>query len=112
MFNIGSQEVLVILLLVFVLFGPRHIPDVAHALGKGLGDLRRALQGIEDAGRRFEGETPRAGDAVPVPRTPSLLPPGLGGAGDREAPSPGREEEIQAAGPPSARPDSDSGEHA
>ncbi len=59
MFNIGSQELLVVLLLVFLLFGPRHIPEVAHALGKGLGDLRRAIQGIEDNVKRAGGDLPR-----------------------------------------------------
>jgi TatA/E family protein of Tat protein translocase len=58
-FNVGSQELLVVLLLVFLLFGPRHIPEVAHALGKGLGDLRRAIQGIEDNVRRAGGDLPR-----------------------------------------------------
>jgi TatA/E family protein of Tat protein translocase len=58
-FNVGSQELLVVLLLVFLLFGPRHIPEVAHALGKGLGDLRRAIQGVEDNVRRAGGDLPR-----------------------------------------------------
>ncbi len=59
MFNVGSQELLVVLLLVFLLFGPRHIPGVAHALGKGLGDLRRAMEGIEGSVRRAGGDLPR-----------------------------------------------------
>ena len=59
MFNVGSQELLVVLLLVFLLFGPRHIPGVAHALGKGLGDLRRAMEGVEASVRRAGGDLPR-----------------------------------------------------
>jgi len=51
-FNVGTQELLLILLLVFVLFGPRHIPDIARTLGKGLGDLQRTLRGVEDSVRR------------------------------------------------------------
>lgn len=59
MFNVGSQELLVVFLLVFVLFGPRHIPEVARALGKGLGDLRRAIEGVEENVRRAGGDLPR-----------------------------------------------------
>jgi sec-independent protein translocase protein TatA len=83
-FNIGSQEILIVLLLVFVLFGPRHIPEVAHALGKGLGDLRRALQGIEDVARQPDVDRPRPG--ATVPRSPAIKviekPPAEGESGD------------------------------
>ncbi|MBD3161400.1 MAG: hypothetical protein GF346_04255 [Candidatus Eisenbacteria bacterium] len=58
MFNVGSQEILIILLLVFLLFGPRHIPQVANSLGRGLGEIRRTLSGIEDSVRRGASELP------------------------------------------------------
>lgn len=59
MFNIGSQELLLILLLVFLFFGPRHLPGVARTLGKGLGDFQRTLKGVEDNFRRATEETER-----------------------------------------------------
>lgn len=58
MFNVGSNELLIILVLVFLLFGPRHIPDVARTVGKGLGEIRRTLQGVEDSVRRSTSELP------------------------------------------------------
>ena len=58
MFNVGSQELLIILILVFLLFGPRHIPEVARTVGKGLGEIRRTLQGVEDSVRRTTSELP------------------------------------------------------
>jgi len=84
-FNIGSQELLIILLLVFVLFGPRHIPGVARALGKGFGDVQRAMRGMEDHMRRAAEEIPRVTDVEPldpVPSAPKILPV----AGSVEAP--------------------------
>lgn len=63
MFNVGTQELLIILLLVFVLFGPRHIPEFARAFGKGLGDIRRAISGVEEDVRKTTGGLPR------IPRT-------------------------------------------
>ena len=71
MFNVGSTELLIILLLVFLLFGPKHIPDVARTLGRGLGDIQRALRGVEDGVRRAAQDLPRieppAGPVSPVP---------------------------------------------
>jgi len=55
MFNIGTQELLLILLAVLLLFGAKRIPEVARSLGKGLGDFRDALSGVE---RELKGEPP------------------------------------------------------
>jgi sec-independent protein translocase protein TatA len=47
MFNIGTQELLIILFVVLLLFGAKRIPEVARSLGKGVGDFRDALSGVE-----------------------------------------------------------------
>ncbi len=57
MFNVGTQELLLILLAVLLLFGAKRIPEVARALGKGLGDFKDAMSGIE---RELKGEAPPA----------------------------------------------------
>ncbi len=88
MFNIGSQELLIILLLVFLLFGPKHIPDVARALGKGLGDLQRGLHGVEENVRRAAEDLPRAGSSSslrPPPRADIV--PARAGTDDPSPPS-------------------------
>lgn len=66
MFNIGTQELLLILLAVLLLFGARRIPEVARALGKGLGDFRDAMSGIE---RELKGEAPPP--TAPRPAVPA-----------------------------------------
>ncbi len=66
MFNIGTQELLIILLVVLLLFGAKRIPEVARALGKGMTDFRDAMAGVE---RELKGEPPVA---HPAPR---LIPP-------------------------------------
>ena len=58
MFNIGTQELLILLLVVLILFGAKRIPEVARALGKGVGDFREALSGVE---RELKGEPRVAG---------------------------------------------------
>ena len=47
MFSIGTQEVLIILFVVLMLFGGKRIPEVARALGKGMGDFRRAVRDVQ-----------------------------------------------------------------
>ncbi len=47
MFGVGTQEILLILLVVLLLFGGKRIPEVARALGKGLGDFRRAVRDVQ-----------------------------------------------------------------
>ena len=39
--GIGGWEVLVILFVVLLVFGPKRIPEVARGLGKGMRELRR-----------------------------------------------------------------------
>ena len=47
MFGIGSQELLIIFLVVLLLFGADRIPEVAKALGKGIRDVKRAAGEFE-----------------------------------------------------------------
>lgn len=42
MFNIGAPELILILAICLVVFGPGKIPEVGQALGKGLHEFRRA----------------------------------------------------------------------
>lgn len=46
--GIGVQELLLIFLVVLLLFGAKRIPDIAHGLGKGIRDFKRAMQDTKD----------------------------------------------------------------
>ncbi len=48
MFGIGTPELLVILVVALVVVGPKRLPEVARALGKGLAELRRATSGLTE----------------------------------------------------------------
>ena len=42
--SIGGPELLLILVLAFLLFGPRKLPEIGRSLGKVVGEFRRATQ--------------------------------------------------------------------
>lgn len=45
---IGTQEILIILLIVLLLFGGRKIPELMKGLGKGVNSFKKGLKEGED----------------------------------------------------------------
>lgn len=48
MFNIGPAEIMVILLIALIVFGPKRLPEIGKTVGKGLREFRKATQDIKD----------------------------------------------------------------
>ena len=47
--NIGLGEILVLVLVVLILFGPNKLPELGRSLGKALGEFRRGIrEGIDE----------------------------------------------------------------
>ena len=46
--NISGGEILVILVVVYLVFGPKKIPELARMLGKGINQLRQATNEIKN----------------------------------------------------------------
>lgn len=46
-FDISGGELIVILLVAFIVFGPSKIPEVARKIGRGLNEVRRASDEIK-----------------------------------------------------------------
>ena len=66
MFGIGMPELMVIMVVALIVLGPKRLPEIARALGKGLAEFRRATGDINDelqrAQRAIEAEA-RAAEA-------------------------------------------------
>jgi Tat protein translocase TatB subunit len=48
MFDFGIQELILIFVVALVVFGPKRLPEIAHAMGKGLAEMKKALSGVKD----------------------------------------------------------------
>jgi TatA/E family protein of Tat protein translocase len=51
MFGIGFPELILILAIALIVIGPKRLPDVARALGRGLGEFKRATDEMKQTFR-------------------------------------------------------------
>lgn len=56
MFGFGATELVVVLVVALLVFGPRRLPEIGGALGKSIRDFRKSLSSKED------GDKPELGD--------------------------------------------------
>ncbi len=45
--SLGMQEILVILALALLIFGPRKLPEIGKTLGRSLGEFRKATSDLK-----------------------------------------------------------------
>ncbi|HEX9920192.1 MAG: TatA/E family twin arginine-targeting protein translocase [bacterium] len=48
MFGIGIPELIVIFIVALLVFGPKKLPELGKALGRGLAEFKRATEGIKE----------------------------------------------------------------
>ena len=56
MFAIGPNELIMILLIIFLLFGASKLPELARSLGKSMGEFKKAQREAEHELIEFERE--------------------------------------------------------
>ena len=57
MFDLGFQELIVIFIVALLVFGPKRLPELARNLGKGVGQLRKAMFDLKSEVEREMEET-------------------------------------------------------
>jgi len=46
--NLGTTEIILIVLVILVFFGAKKIPELAQGLGKGIKEFRKATREVQD----------------------------------------------------------------
>lgn len=49
MFGIGLPELVIILVVALIVFGPKKLPELAKALGRGMSEFKKASEEIKDS---------------------------------------------------------------
>ena len=75
--NLGMPELILILVLALLLFGPKKLPEIGRQLGKGLGEFKRASndlkRSIEDEIEKVSKEEPPASADVKPSSAPATV---------------------------------------
>ncbi len=77
MFGIGMTEIVVILVVALLIFGPNKLPELARSLGRGFGEFRRASYDLRQSLMEVGEEPPHQaqGPTIAKPPAPPQTPP-------------------------------------
>ena len=71
MFGIGMPELILILAIALIVLGPRKLPEIARALGKGISEFRRATDELKEEFRQAEQDIEKSTSESPADNEPS-----------------------------------------
>ena len=70
--NIGPLEIIIVLVIVLLIFGPKRLPDLGRSLGHGMREFKDSVTGkSKDNDEERTIEQPRAEAAPTVSQTPA-----------------------------------------
>ncbi len=61
-FGLGAPEILLIVVVVLVIFGPKNLPKLGSALGKTVKNVREGMEGEDDDASETEDEKSESKD--------------------------------------------------
>ena len=67
MFNLGFPELILILIIALVVFGPGKLPEIGRAVGKGLSEFKKATNNLmSDVNKPIESAAPPSVQQPPM----------------------------------------------
>jgi sec-independent protein translocase protein TatA len=57
--NIGPLEIIVVLIIALIVFGPKRLPELGRSLGRGIREFRGSLGGDDDDDEDDRGSSPQ-----------------------------------------------------
>lgn len=69
MFGLGTPELIIILLIAFLIFGSKKLPEIGAGLGKALGSFKKGLGEVEEAKTDLKKSLPMVKEITEVKET-------------------------------------------
>jgi sec-independent protein translocase protein TatA len=63
LFGLGTQELVIILAIVFLIFGAKRLPELGSGLGKAIKNFKGGVKSIEDGSEKSERVKDEAKDS-------------------------------------------------
>ncbi|MCU7494582.1 MAG: twin-arginine translocase TatA/TatE family subunit [Ignavibacteria bacterium] len=58
--NLGAGEIIIIVLVILIFFGPKKIPEIAQGIGKGMREFKKAMRDVEDGLKNNDSQSTAA----------------------------------------------------
>jgi sec-independent protein translocase protein TatA len=66
MFGLGTPELIVILVIAFLIFGGKKLPEIGSGLGKALNSFKKGVGDVEEAGSDIKKSIPGVKEVTEV----------------------------------------------
>ena len=58
--NLGTGEIILIVLVILLLFGAKKIPELAQGLGKGMKEFKKSLKDVEEEIKKTDDDVKKS----------------------------------------------------
>lgn len=66
--SVGWQELIIVLVIMLVIFGPKRLPEIGRSLGKGIKEFKKSTSEIQEQLTQEEPQVTKAEAAEPQPK--------------------------------------------